>query len=121
MKQLTYNLVFYSNDITCRKRGRLGLDPIIHCVVNMLNYSLNLCSMHSWIHLCVYHQWFCWMGCNLYNQTSAGGKNMNLQLRDVETIVHYKFHFCFNLYISSTLVLLIYCVNILCLGVFKMN
>ena len=34
---------------------------------------MNIHSMNSYIHIFVYHQWFFWTGCHLYDQTCVGG------------------------------------------------
>ena len=45
----------------------------IHSVANIINYPLDMCYMLVYTHLCVYHQWICWICCHFLEQTSVGG------------------------------------------------
>ena len=53
MESLTYNFIVHSNEITCKKMGRIGLDPILCalvCTFLVKYHQFILCLTH------IYHQ-----------------------------------------------------------------
>ena len=53
---MTYNFLVHSNDISCRKNGRLGLDPVT-CQTLLCRCLLGICILFSLLS-CVW-QWMC--------------------------------------------------------------
>ena len=62
---------------------------------------------------------FCCMIFHLLDWNSFGGKQYELIIAGQENTIYFKLHVCINLFISSTLVLLIYSVIVLCYSVFQ--
>ena len=80
VEKLTYNLVFHSNNMACRKKGRLGMDPVTYVVI--IFYVGSAQFQHILIEKSGYLQKMTW-------QTTFAIKRLLLYIVNVPTLEIY--------------------------------